>query len=175
MFDLGMLYKRKYWYSAQDETFEHGCFVIIPLTCFGLIFIPLLFPLQQAILLGALFLLGAFALLYYRNQRDKNCVQKAFWISGFMMNQIVESILLDKQIPYDKLSKGRKNIYLLNADDIEISVEPYIYTIRRSKGLSTRVEDGILVKIRSSGTDQDLMQKGIKNKIDEQVETMNLA
>ena len=91
------------------------------------------------------------------------------------MTQILENVLIDKQIPYDKLSKEKENIYRLNDDDIEITVGPYIYSVYKPKGRSKRVEDGIVIKIRAQESSQDLLLKSIKNKIDEKVEPLNLT
>ncbi|MCA9920196.1 MAG: hypothetical protein KC445_19695 [Anaerolineales bacterium] len=164
-----MLYKRKYWYPSQDETFEYGCFVVIPSALFALLAISLLLPFLQALLVGSFVVVGTAVLLHYQNRREKNSVQKAFWLSAARMNEIVEAVLMEKQLPYDKLSKGRNNVYLLNDDGIEITVGPYIYTVRRTGGRSTTVEDGILVKMSSQVSPHDLVLKGIQKKIDEKI------
>jgi hypothetical protein len=163
-----MKYPRKHWYPSQDETFELGC-LVIPSTCFLLFTVSQLFPIQLALLFGLLLLLGAFALLYYQNWLKKDSIQKVFRTQRSRMNQIVEKILNDKQLPHDKSSKGRKNSYRLNDNGIEITIGPYIYTVYKPSGRYRRVEDGIVVKIRAQEPTQDMLINSIKNKIDERI------
>lgn len=169
-------YVRKHWYSSQDETFETGCLFVLPTTCFLMIMISGIVPAPQALLIILLLLLGTFTLLYILNRQKANTVQKVFRMQGWRLVQIVESVLEDKQLPYEKASQGRGcTSYYLIEDDIIITVKPYFYTQYKLYDQIRRIQDGIVVKIRGSEPARNLLVKALKNQIDERVKYLDLT